>query len=139
MRSAQRKLVKAFDGKVTELVRALNDEVVRLRLQSELTEARIDEVDATRSSFAKVSAQVDESLGTLSLIEKLWKDEDYIGLRRALRVLIKEVDIRPDGAVMILRPLRALSGLDITTGGKAAPVAQFRIPHELRRLRRRAA
>ena len=64
--------------------------------------------------------QVDESLGVISIIEKLWEEKDYIGLRRAIGILVKEVDIRPDGAWMVLRPLRVLDGVVITTRDKAA-------------------
>jgi hypothetical protein len=61
---------------------------------------------------------IDESPGMVSLVEKLWKEQDYVGLRRVLRVLFKGVDIRPDGAYMILRPLVLLNPPLVMTIGE---------------------
>jgi hypothetical protein len=117
----KRKLVNSYDDVNTVLVQALSDEITQLDLQIGVVKAELDEIDETRSSFVLVSAQIDESLGLVSLIEKRWKDEDYAGLRRSLRVLIKEVDIKSEGAHIVLRPLVVLDKAGYDNRGGTSP------------------
>lgn len=119
-RANQKKLVSAFDGKHEQVVKALEIELTECGVKLAAMTQRLKDIESALTELNCVRMQLDENVGKISLVEKLWKDNDRHGLRRLLHAIVKEVDIREEGAYLVLKPVRALEHILFATREKAA-------------------